>query len=309
MLVAILAGCASLPPVPGFSSAAALELAATPFFPQRDFHCGPAALATALAASGIDTTPDAIAPALFIPERQGTLQVELVAAARRFDRLAVEIEPTQEALLTQLQLGRPVVVLQNLLLETLPRWHYAVVVGYLPAEDAFVLRSGGQQRLVTPRARFLATWIRANRWGIVVMAPDSRPEGLSPAAWLRAAAALESAGRHKAGLAAFDSALAVWPDDATAWLGRGNNLYAMGKTTTAMAAWSNALRLDPDNPVPLHNLVTTLVETGAPCKALSQLPPERAGEHALVVAARQKVNDALSRASRGSPRDCPHPAQ
>ena len=37
------------------------------------------------------------------------------------------------------------------------------------------------------------------------------------------------------------------------------------------------------------------------------LPAERAGEHALVVAARKHVNDALSRASRGNSRGCPHP--
>jgi tetratricopeptide (TPR) repeat protein len=298
-----------LPPPHGFSSAdpKPLELSATPFFPQREFHCGPAALAMALAASGINTTPDAIAPALYIPERQGTLQVELVAAARQFDRLAVPIDPTQEALLTQLQLGRPVVVLQNLLLEAVPRWHYAVVVGYLPAEDAFVLRSGRQQRLVTPRSRFLATWIRAKRWGVVIMAPGSKPEGLSAPSWLQAAAALESAGNHEAALTAFDSALSAWPEDAMAWLGRGNNLYALGNKTAAINAWSTALRLDPDDPVPLHNLVTTLADTGAACKALSQLPPERAGEHALVVAARKHVNDALSRASRGNSRGCPHP--
>jgi tetratricopeptide (TPR) repeat protein len=299
-----------LPAPPDVSSGdpQAVELTATPFFPQRDFHCGPAALTTALAASGINTTPDAIAPDLYIPKRQGTLQVELVAAARKFDRLAIEIEPTEEALLTQLRLGRPVVVLQNLLLEALPRWHYAVVVGYLPAEDAFVLRSGGEQRLVMSRARFLATWIRGRRWGIVVMAPTRAPEGLSPSSWLQAAAALESAGKYNAALAAFDSALEVWPEDAMAWLGRGNNLYALGKPDPALTAWSAALRLAPDNPVALHNLVTTLVEIGQPCGALSHLPPEHTNEHALVSAARQQVNDALSRASRESSTGCPRPA-
>ncbi|MGA0838643.1 MAG: PA2778 family cysteine peptidase [Pseudomonadales bacterium] len=295
-------GCASIPPPPASEP---VELSTTPFFPQREFHCGPAALATALKASGVDVTPDAIAPSLYIPGRQGTLQIELVAAARTFDRLAVIIDPTEAALIAQLNAGRPVVVLQNLFIDALPRWHYAVVVGYLPMQDAYVLRSAKRERLVTPRSRFLATWARGELWGMVVVPPSSAPSGLSREPWLRAAAALESAGRHAAALAAFDGAVDAWPSEVTGWLGRGNNLHALGDRAGAMAAWSTALTLRPEQPAALYNLVTTLADTGALCAALSKLPAERPDEHTLIAAARRTVQEALSRASRESPRDCP----
>ena len=35
-----------------------LELRDTPFFPQEEYQCGPAALATVLAASGVAVSPD-----------------------------------------------------------------------------------------------------------------------------------------------------------------------------------------------------------------------------------------------------------
>jgi hypothetical protein len=38
------------------------ELAATPFFPQELYQCGPAALATALARAGVKTSPEVLSP-------------------------------------------------------------------------------------------------------------------------------------------------------------------------------------------------------------------------------------------------------
>ena len=46
------------PTTPG----AGVELTQTPFFPQQSHQCGPAALATALGASGVDVTPDDLVP-------------------------------------------------------------------------------------------------------------------------------------------------------------------------------------------------------------------------------------------------------
>ncbi|MET0987939.1 MAG: hypothetical protein ABW034_21275, partial [Steroidobacteraceae bacterium] len=64
-----------------------VELEQVPFFPQAEYQCGPAALATVLEAAGVATTPDALVPIVYLPARKGTLQTELVAATRRFDRI------------------------------------------------------------------------------------------------------------------------------------------------------------------------------------------------------------------------------
>ncbi len=298
----LLGGCAaSSLPRPEVAGDAPVELSATPFFPQRAYHCGPAGLATVLGAAGVSVHPDDLAPLLYVPERKGSFQVELAAVPRRYDRLAVPIGGSLDAIVEQLELGRPVLVLQNLALERWPRWHYAVVVGYLPDEDRFVLRSGATQRMRVTRARFLATWIRAGRWGVVVVAPDAAPDGPEARAYLKAAAALESAGRHEAALTAFDSALAVWPQDPTARLGRANNLYLLGRRQEAEAAYGAVLDSAPDHAVALHNLAALLVEDGRPCAARALLPAPAPEEPALLAAARAAVDAAVAAQRRGCP--------
>jgi hypothetical protein len=44
-----------------------VELSATPFFAQERYQCGPASLAMALRAVGIDATPDALVPQVYVP--------------------------------------------------------------------------------------------------------------------------------------------------------------------------------------------------------------------------------------------------
>lgn len=48
-----------------------VELTNVPFFPQEDYQCGPAALATVLTWSGVNVTPEQLTPQVYIPERWG----------------------------------------------------------------------------------------------------------------------------------------------------------------------------------------------------------------------------------------------
>ena len=89
MLVAVIEGCAS----GGRSHRAASGRAAVPqqielegdaILPQREYQCGPAALATVLAASGVAVTPDDLTARVYIPERRGSLQPEMIAATRAY---------------------------------------------------------------------------------------------------------------------------------------------------------------------------------------------------------------------------------
>ena len=122
------------------------ELVATPFFAQTDHLCGPAALATALGAAGITASPAALSEAVFLPAREGSLQAEMLAGARRHGAVATRIPGTLEGLLREVAAGHVVVLLQNLGLSFAPRWHYAVVVGYDLDASEVLLRSGTTQR-------------------------------------------------------------------------------------------------------------------------------------------------------------------
>ena len=72
-----------------------------PFHPQTEYQCGPAALATVLGASGVATSPEALVPQVYLPGREGSLQMELVAATRRAGRIPYEVERDPEGLLAE----------------------------------------------------------------------------------------------------------------------------------------------------------------------------------------------------------------
>ena len=287
--VLVLGGCAGLWSGRAPLTDARLELTDTAFFPQQAYQCGPAALATVLDASGVPVHPDDLAPAVYLPERQGTLQVELLAAARRHGRLAVELQGGLPDIVRQLEAGRPVLVLQNLAVSFLPVWHYAVVVGYDPERDHFVLRSGSERREITRRARFEASWRRGGHWALVVLAPDAAPAGLTPREYLAAAADLENTGAHQHAVTAFRNALSAWPGEPLARLGEANNLYYLGRLEEAADAYRRLVERHPDQVVGVHNLVMLLIETGRPCEAKGVLENARHLEGSLMDTARRAV--------------------
>ena len=109
-VLAVLSGCASLFPQTKELARGGLpqglpekiELSQTAFFPQLEYQCGPAALATVLVSAGVKTTPEELVPQVYIPERKGSLQVEMLAAARRHGMVSYALAPRFEDLLREI---------------------------------------------------------------------------------------------------------------------------------------------------------------------------------------------------------------
>lgn len=277
-LVALLSGCAvqgpTLGSLPPGSGPERVELTNTPFFPQSDYQCGPAALATVLVASGVPTTPEALVPKVYLPGRKGSLQLELVAAARQFDRLAYVLEPDFAHLVAEVAAGRPVLVLQNLGVASYPIWHFAVVVGYDREAERLVLRSGRKERLTMSVRRFLGTWVRAERWALVLLEPGQSPVRPEPVRYLTASAALEETGRLDAAAAAYTKGRELWPASPLPVLGLANIALARGNAGAAVQGYDEALLKDPANVVARNNLAEALGELG--CVAAARQEAHRA---------------------------------
>ncbi len=238
------------------------EIAGVAFHPQEDFQCGPAALATVLNSTGIDITPAQLTPQVYLPERAGSLQLELVAAARRYDRVPYPLEPRREAIVREVAAGNPILVLQNLGIGVLPVWHYAVVVGYDLDREIFVLRSGGEARLATGFTTFERTWARAEHWALAVVNPDRVPSTATEHGYLSVVAALERVGRAAAAKIAYQSALARWPASNAARFGLANTLYQLGDAVAAERGYRDLVTRDPADGAAWNNLAQVLLDQG-----------------------------------------------
>lgn len=266
-------GCASLPDEAATlpPDAGAVELRDTPFYPQQRYQCGPAALATVLDASGIDVDLTELVGKVYIPGRRGSLQVELLAAARTSGRIAYVIPPTLAALHAELEAGRPVLVLQNLGVAALPRWHYAVVIGVDAAERQVALRSGTDARRVTGLETFLRTWQRGDFWGMVVLEPGELPAIRDRLRYLGAMTAFEPVGRPGEVLRGWQVAADAWPASEAARFGVANALWATGDLEAAEAAYRRLLESNEMLAAVRNNLAMTLADMERYDEALAEI--------------------------------------
>ena len=273
--VIAVSGCASLMPQTKELAKGGLpaglpervELSATPFFPQLEYQCGPAALATLLVNAGKKTTPDELVPQVYVPERKGSFQVEMLAAARRRGAISYALAPRFEDLLREIAAGNPVIVLQNLGLFS-AGWHYAVAIGYDYARGILVLRSGTQERELMPFGVHEVVWMRSGYWAMAVVPPDRIPATAEEKSWLNAVAAFERVGNASAARVAYTAFLERWPENPNARIGLANTHYALGELADAEAVLREAALREPDSIVVLNNLAQTLSDAGRHGEAL-----------------------------------------
>ncbi|MEN8167158.1 MAG: PA2778 family cysteine peptidase [Pseudomonadota bacterium] len=267
-IILLISGCSTLPPVKlADSLPSSVELSQTPFHPQEKHQCGPAALATILNVRQIGITPDELTPQIYLPERKGSLQIELTATARRHGMLAYPLAPDLGDLFREVAAGNPVLVLQNLAFDWWPQWHYAVVIGYDLELHEVILRSGREERRKTRFSTFLSTWSRSNNWALVILPPDKIPQTARPASYLKAAYDLEATDRPDEARLAYRSASEHWPTEKRAWLALGNSLFNTQEYSEAHAALKMALSLDPTDTTTWNNLAYVYLAAGCPEQA------------------------------------------
>jgi len=247
------------------------EIADVAFFPQQALQCGPAALATAMVKAGVATTPEALAPEVFLPAREGSLQIDMLATPRRLGRVSYQLAAGDRAfiqLLMEVAAGNPVIVLQDLGALGRPRWHYAVVVGYDYPAGMLYLRSGESERLTLPFTVLEYTWRKSAYWAMVVMPPTRTPATADDASYVGAIHAMaRAAPRYPApenGMVkvAYQAALERWPQSLAAAIGLANVYYDQGKLADAEGVLREALARQPDAVVALNNLAQTVSDLG-----------------------------------------------
>ena len=271
--IGLLAGCSTPSQVLDLRRSAGdlparAELTTVPLFPQEENYCGPASLAMMLAWSGLAVTQDEVAPQVFTPGREGTLQADILAAARRSGRLAVPVGDLR-TLLSELAAGNPVLVFRS----TRPRRPAAVALRRRHRLRARArspgpaFGAGGAS--CDPLETFERTWERAGHWALAVTAPDRLPATASAEAAVDAALGIERAERPADAAAAYAAITAKWPQTYAAWMGLGNTRYALQEFAPAEAAYRSAIGLRPDGPQAWNNLAYALAGQGRRAEAIA----------------------------------------
>lgn len=265
LTLVLLSGCAATQTTALLSAPHAdlqrqVELKNTPFIAQERYQCGPAALAMSLRAAGFAIDADALVPQVYLPQREGSLQVEMLAAARRNGALSMTIPPRMDALVAELAAGNPVLVLQNLSLPIKPMWHYAVAIGYDLERGDIILRSGLTERMVMPMSTFEHTWGRSGFWGMVTLPPGRLPVTAGEAATVDALVAFEKSSPPAEARQSYALAVRRWPDNLALALGLGNTTYAVGDRAAAADVFRGASELHPDSGAAFNNLAVALME-------------------------------------------------
>ncbi len=296
LCTSLLAGCASLIPPPQTAAlveqaatsglpvdrALRTELTAVPFFAPTDAaqarHCGPLALASALAAIGRPADPAQLAAATYLPARGGSLATEMLAAGRRFGAYTLRGPQTLSGLFDELDAGRPVVVLMNLGLggpqawygRWLARWHYAVLIGHDRTRREVILHSGDERAQRLPWETFEHTWARADHWSALLLRPGELPLSAD-------AARLEQAALDFDRVAVPADALAVWlrlagtePLRPVVALGVSNRLVEAGRLDEAAHLLQRALLTSPGAAI-ANNLAHVQARRGRSAEARSAL--------------------------------------
>jgi tetratricopeptide (TPR) repeat protein len=298
---ALLSGCAALIPQSEeirqnrpADLPPAVELTEVPFFPQKEFECGPAALATSLAYFGAKVTPEELAEQVYLPERKGSLQVEMMASARRNGMVAYQIAPSFRDMLREVAAGIPVIVLMDFGMWPFSLWHYAVIVGYDMDKSEVVVRSGVNRRVLMPYGLLEYLWKDSKYWALVTPPPGKIPATATEVPFLKAVVALESLGKKAEARETYAAMLKRWPDSLGAGIGLANADYARGDLKQAESVLRLMVERHPDQAVAYNNLAQTIADQGRDAEALPLA--ERAvalgGAHA---AAARETLDAISR--------------
>lgn len=281
LCVGLLAGCAPWsaenPAQPTLT-----RVAGVPFYPQEGFRCGPAAMAMVLDWSGLYIKPAALEPQFFtLKDPRKTL----AETANQYGRLAYPIAGTN-AMMAELAAGHPVVVVQNLGVDSAPVWNCAVAVGFDKAQNQILVHGGDQAAKRMSVRLFERLWADSDHWGLVVLRPGEVPAAARQPDYVKAAYNLERAGRYWEAVLAYDAGLALWPNDPDTLMGLGSSLYLLGDPRGAAEAYRAATLVAPD--------------PSAANAALAQIDSELAQRGTAMVASEKPLPPPLPRPTRAS---------
>jgi predicted double-glycine peptidase len=140
-----------------------------PFFPQEDYQCGPASLASVLTYWGIHNAPDEIGREIFSKSARGTLTIDMMLYTQKKGLYVEQFKGTMEALRNSVDSGNPLIVLVDYGISVFQKNHFMVVTGY--NDHGVIVHSGQSQNKFLPEKDFMAAWKKTAYWTLLIKKP------------------------------------------------------------------------------------------------------------------------------------------
>lgn len=168
LLCLMLFACASTTaPAPVSSPAGKSRvMKSVPFFPQEDYQCGPAAMASVLNYRGVKTTPEEVAAAIYSKSARGTLNFDMVFYAEKKGLFARQYPGSLADLKYRIDKSHPLIVMVDYGFLVYQKNHFMVVVGYDGGN--VIVHSGRDSFKAIPIDDFLKTWQKTNNWTLLI---------------------------------------------------------------------------------------------------------------------------------------------
>jgi ABC-type bacteriocin/lantibiotic exporter with double-glycine peptidase domain len=143
-----------------------------PFFPQPEGLCGPASLASVLHFWKKKTSVEEIKQAVYLPQLNGTLGIDLTRFARNEGFIANSFAGTLSQMRERLSEGIPLIAFLNLGTQLFPVGHFIVVTGIDEKREEVIAHSGSEANKPIPYQTFLAAWKKTDYWTLQVSPSD-----------------------------------------------------------------------------------------------------------------------------------------
>ncbi len=148
------------------------QIKGVPFFPQKAFQCGPAALTGVLNFYGENLTPEKIKDAVFRKSLRATTTLDMLLFPRQIGFSSRYYKGSPQDLKKSVDNAIPVIVMVDYGLGPVSRNHFMVVVGY--TSDAVILNSDTRESIRLPWEKFLNQWEKTNYWTLRIDPPEYR---------------------------------------------------------------------------------------------------------------------------------------